>query len=90
MLRRGKEIKSFVKGINNIKPSMKDVDKAYQKISDSILLLKKFQSALKVNRLNKKVLEEVKVDIETLIARAEKLQNNVADYSAKIIHIKEQ
>jgi hypothetical protein len=75
--------------INTMATSIKEVDRAVKALADASLTLKKFEAALVVKGISKKVADATGVSLMDLIGSIDKVGDRARAYSVKVSTIKE-
>lgn len=88
-MRRGSKIAADLNAITTMNTSTKEVDRAAKALADASLTLKKFEAAMGVKGVTKKVEEATGMNLDTIIEMIDKCSEKVRAYSIKVSTIKE-
>jgi hypothetical protein len=81
---------SNVKEVYEMETSTKEIDKACKLMNEAIIILRKWEAALTVNKIKNKVDNETGVAIDSLIDNIDKVADKALSYSIKLSVLKEQ
>lgn len=81
---------SNVKEVYEMETSTKEIDKACKLMNEAIIILRKWEAALTVNKIKNKVDNETGVAIDSLIDNIDKVTDKALSYSIKLSVLKEQ